>query len=528
MKRLGIAAIFLPLLLLWASPAAALSASSVPTQFSIPWGSSAGGAYITYPVPTSSQIGIKNCAASLTDGFPPLTFTPVAAGGCAPFGQDFNGILKQITLWAQWQGAGGPIVYNSGQSAAIGGYPKGAALQTAASPQCFWISTVDNNSSDPDTGGSNWTNTCAAGGSLSGTWPNVSIVNSGVTAGTYSAPLNLTVGADGRVTAASNGGTPLPGGYLTPCQVSSGSPATGCAAGVLMPTADVTGVTNLFYEPAFGNGLPIYNGSAMANVAFSELTLAVPSSRVADTLYDVYVFLNSGTPTLAFGPAWSSSTLGSSARGSGAGTAQQATVAGIVVNASAVTAVNGSNSYTIPTNQGTYVGTCYIDGTNGQLSFYRTWGQSRKWACWNAYNQQKIVLKVGDSTSSWTYASATPRVSRGNSGNSMIVLTGLAQEEVEVSFQQTITVQENTSSGSAQIGVGVNATSFSGTTGNVIFNISGNPGTVVGGNGVASYTLPPSLGVNQLNALEATPQTAGTITFDGAEQYMLLKATYRG
>src|SRR5665213_1923472 len=86
-----------------AAQAAALTASSVPPKFPIPWGVSAGTSYITYPVPTASQIGITNCRASLTDGFPPLTFTAAAGGGCPPFGQDLNGILKQDTLchWSQ-------------------------------------------------------------------------------------------------------------------------------------------------------------------------------------------------------------------------------------------------------------------------------------------------------------------------------------------------------------------------------------------------------------------------------------------
>jgi hypothetical protein len=107
---------------------------------------------------------VTNCAASLTDGFPPLTFVPSTAGGCPPFGQDFNGILKQLSQWSQWAGAGAASTYDSGFSASIGGYPSGAALANAATPGCFWVSTADNNSSDPDMGGANWNASCPGGG----------------------------------------------------------------------------------------------------------------------------------------------------------------------------------------------------------------------------------------------------------------------------------------------------------------------------------------------------------------------------
>jgi hypothetical protein len=151
-------------LALIASPAVALNSSSIPTKFPIPWGQSAGTSYIIYPTPTTSQIGIQNCAASLNDGFPPLTFQSATLGGCGPLGANYNGILKQITLWNQWQSAGGPVFYDSAFSAAIGGYPKWAALSNASTPGCFWISTVDGNTTDPDTGGANWSGVCPGGG----------------------------------------------------------------------------------------------------------------------------------------------------------------------------------------------------------------------------------------------------------------------------------------------------------------------------------------------------------------------------
>jgi hypothetical protein len=160
MKRITLAL----LALLLASPAAALNLSNVPPKFPIPWGNSAAAPYMTYPVPTASQIGVTNCAASLTDGFPPLTFVAPGSGGCAPFGKDYNGIFKQITLWNQWSGAGATVIWDTTYQTNISGYPRGAFLSQSANTGCFWVNTLDANSSNPDSGGANWTSACPGGG----------------------------------------------------------------------------------------------------------------------------------------------------------------------------------------------------------------------------------------------------------------------------------------------------------------------------------------------------------------------------
>jgi len=128
--------------------------SDLPAKFSIPWANSAGGGYVR-TIPTASQIGITPGAASLTDGFPPLNFDSVLAGGVPPFGQDMNGILREITRLVRWYTAGGPISRDGTFSTAIGGYPLGAVL-LATTKQRLWLSTADNNTTDPDAGGANW------------------------------------------------------------------------------------------------------------------------------------------------------------------------------------------------------------------------------------------------------------------------------------------------------------------------------------------------------------------------------------
>lgn len=128
-----------------------MQASNAPTKSPVPFAES--GSKNTIPV--DSQIGITPGLASFTDGFPPLTMTPLAAGGIPPRGQDFNGILYFLSAAARWQQAGGSYSYDSTFATGIGGYPKGAVL-LAADGQGFWLSTVDSNTADPDAGGSGW------------------------------------------------------------------------------------------------------------------------------------------------------------------------------------------------------------------------------------------------------------------------------------------------------------------------------------------------------------------------------------
>ncbi|HEY0120666.1 MAG TPA: hypothetical protein VGC14_02705 [Rhizobium sp.] len=126
-----------------------MQSSDIPSKFPIPFADSAGTGYIR-TIPEASQIGITNGAASLTDGFPPVTFLPVGAGGTPPWGQDFNGLLNQITQWSRWQNAGALVTYDATFSTAVGGYPKGAIVASATASGSIWMSTADNNTTNPD------------------------------------------------------------------------------------------------------------------------------------------------------------------------------------------------------------------------------------------------------------------------------------------------------------------------------------------------------------------------------------------
>ena len=130
-----------------------VAASGIPYKFTQPWGGSAPAGAVTDPIPATTG---SAAAASQALGFPIGTATPVPAGGTPPNYADFNGGLFYATSWARWQQAGGPVGYDAAFSANIGGYPKGAMIAAAAPTGKMWLSTSDNNASDPDTGGGGW------------------------------------------------------------------------------------------------------------------------------------------------------------------------------------------------------------------------------------------------------------------------------------------------------------------------------------------------------------------------------------
>lgn len=105
-------------------------------------------------IPVDSQIGIVAGKASLADGFPPLTRTPLSAGGVPPSGLDMNGILYEMSAIVRWANAGGGYAYDAtfATDTNVGGYPKGARVMRSDGLG-YWMNTVENNTTDPEAAG---------------------------------------------------------------------------------------------------------------------------------------------------------------------------------------------------------------------------------------------------------------------------------------------------------------------------------------------------------------------------------------
>lgn len=102
-------------------------------------------------IPVASQISTTPGAASFTDGFPPLTRTPIVAGGVPPSGLDMNGILYELSALLQWLNAGGGFPYDAtfATDTNVNGYPKGARVMRSDGSG-YWLNTVDGNEVDPE------------------------------------------------------------------------------------------------------------------------------------------------------------------------------------------------------------------------------------------------------------------------------------------------------------------------------------------------------------------------------------------
>ncbi|MFV8908097.1 hypothetical protein ABQ333_22970 [Serratia fonticola] len=125
--------------------------SSFPKKLSIPFANSGD----KQNIPNNSQIGIDDGRASYDDGFPPLTRTPLSAGGKPPYGTDMNGVLFDITGSARWSAAGASYKYDSTFSSAIGGYPKSSILLNSTL-NGTWLNTIENNQNNPEESLSGW------------------------------------------------------------------------------------------------------------------------------------------------------------------------------------------------------------------------------------------------------------------------------------------------------------------------------------------------------------------------------------
>ncbi|WP_272694378.1 gp53-like domain-containing protein [Providencia sp. PROV036] len=81
-------------------------------------------------IPVTREPSMPTQKATWDLGFPPATMLPESAGGLPPRGRDFNGIFNQISEMLVHFAKGGRIKFSESYAEEIGGYQKGAILQS--------------------------------------------------------------------------------------------------------------------------------------------------------------------------------------------------------------------------------------------------------------------------------------------------------------------------------------------------------------------------------------------------------------
>jgi len=271
--------------------------------------------------------------------------------------------------------------------------------------------------------------------------------------------------------------------------------------GVAVTGSDVSGATTIYYTPVTGRFVPIYNGTDFVSTdtggELSQTTADAtksPAAVGASSVYDLFVWNDSGTIRCTRGPAWSSDT----SRGSGAGTSEVTQVEGIWLNANSVT--NGPAA-----QRGTLVGSVRSNSSSqlvDSLAF--------RWVS-NIYNAVMRPMKVIESTSTWNYTTATFRQANANAANQLDLLQSLAGGLMKATVSTTY---KNTTA--SQFGVlGIDVDTLNTTT--IVDNITLVPTVSVTGELVgvsAFYTGYPGLG-RHVAIWKEYSSAAGTGTFYG-------------
>ena len=203
--------------------------------------------------------------------------------------------------------------------------------------------------------------------------------------------------------------------------------------------SDVTSATTVYVSPYKGNRIALYDGSTRWNVRSSaEMSIAVPATT--DTMYDLFCYDNSGTPTLE-ALAWSSDT----ARATNL-TLQD----GVLVKSGATTR--------------RYLGSFRTTGVSG-----RTEDSFAKRYVWNYYNRVRRAMRVLEATNSWTYTNTTIRQANGSTANQLDMVVGWSEDVVTADI--FVSVFNTNAQVQVVVGVGLDATNTF-TAGNLCYGMT--------------------------------------------------------
>lgn len=228
--------------------------------------------------------------------------------------------------------------------------------------------------------------------------------------------------------------------------------------GTPVTTSDVTAATTVYFTPFRGELVALYTGAAWTYHTLTELSVSVPATT--NTMYDVFLDYNGGTPQLAT-TAWTNDTT----------------------RATALTTQDGVYVQTGNTDW-RFLGCFRTTGSSGQTEDSLT-----KRYVFNYYNRVQRSLRRIDTTNSWSWSTASFQQANASTANQVDVVTGVSEDAINLTV-----IGQFTNSGAtiryATVGIGVDSTSANSAS---VFAYVGGTNTVVG-NTSATYNAIPAVG----------------------------------
>lgn len=197
-------------------------------------------------------------------------------------------------------------------------------------------------------------------------------------------------------------------------------------SGSPLPVSDQTARGTVYLTPYLGNKIGLYDGTRWNLHTLTEISIAVPATT--STMYDVFVYDNSGTLTLE-AVAWTSDTARATA----------------IVLQDGVEVKSGATSRRL-------CGSFRTTGVSGQTED----SDIRRFVS-NRYNRAIRTMRIPETTDSWTYTTATYRQARASTANQLDYIQCVSEEPVRAAVVATVAV--TTDGNTAVVGIGVDSTS---------------------------------------------------------------------
>ena len=292
-------------------------------------------------------------------------------------------------------------------------------------------------------------------------------------------------GTDGQVLITDASGDAVWGGVPSSFPINAAGGRLTLSSGNPVMVADVLTASTLYYTPFVSNQISVYTGSTWELKDFAELSLSL-GGLAADTNFDVFVYSIAGVMTLEL-TAWTNN----------------ATRDTDLVRQDGVLCKTGALTRR-------YVGTIRTTGTIGQceMSFgaVAANGTQAKLFVWNAYNRLESTARVGDTTDSWTYATAAWRAANNSATMRASIVVGLQEDAI---------IAEYSASAGTGISIGIGY--------DVVNAFSGAPSVSVGATGynalVGRYRVVPTVGFHFLSAVEYAAASATILGDNGSPAY---------